>query len=62
MKRLLVMPPAYNEQKDIAALFEAWLKEEKNIEALGYKVYKEAKVHDSEGMIDLVKEEINYEE
>lgn len=38
MKRLLVMPPAYNEQKDIAALFEAWLKEEKNIEALGYKL------------------------
>lgn len=34
----------------------------KSIEALGYKVYKEAKVHDSEGMIDLVKEEINYEE
>lgn len=34
----------------------------KSIEALGYKVYKEAKVHDSEGMINLVKEEINYEE
>lgn len=34
----------------------------KSIEAMGYKVYKEAKVHDSEGMIDLVKEEINYEE
>lgn len=34
----------------------------KSIEALGYKVYKEAKVHDSEGMIDLVKEEISYEE
>lgn len=33
----------------------------KSIEALGYKVYKEAKVHDSEGMIDLVKEEINNE-
>ena len=33
----------------------------KSIEAMGYKVYKEAKVHDSEGMIDLVKEEINYE-
>lgn len=33
----------------------------KSIEALGYKVYKEAKAHDSEGMIDLVKEEINYE-
>ena len=33
----------------------------KSIEALGYKVYKEAKVHDSEGMINLVKEEINYE-
>ena len=34
----------------------------KSIEALGYKVYKEAKVHDSEGMINLVKEEINNEE
>lgn len=33
----------------------------KSIEAMGYKVYKEAKVHDSEGMIDLVKKEINYE-
>lgn len=33
----------------------------KSIEALGYKVYKEAKVHDSEGMINLVKEEINNE-
>lgn len=33
----------------------------KSIEALGYKVYKEAKVHDSEGMKDLVKEEINYD-
>ena len=34
----------------------------KSIETLGYKVYKEAKVHDSEGMINLVKAEINYEE
>ena len=34
----------------------------KSIEELGYKVYKEAKVHDSEGMIDLIKEEINNEE
>lgn len=33
----------------------------KSIESLGYKVYKEAKIHDSIGMIDLVKEEINYE-